>query len=210
MQPRALLLFTAVLLAGCSALPGTRPAPVPATATAEAVQAAQMASYFSALQTIVQGSPAEQAEVLATARGNYEQAKQGPATLRYALLLAAPAHPARDPQTALRLLRESLARPELLSPIERALAIVETERVQQELGLISENERLVAEAQQERDRQRSGVAPNPALAKRLQSEIDDNARLKKELDEAKAKLEAIANIERTLPVRPPANEARKP
>ncbi len=119
-------------------------------------------------------------------------------------------HPARDPQTALRLLREALARPELLTPIERALGIVETERVQQELGLVNENARLVADAQQERDRQRSGAAPNPALAKRLQSEMDDNARLRKELEEAKAKLEAIANIERTIPARPPATEARKP
>ncbi len=210
MLPRILLLSAFALLAGCSTLQGKRPTPVPASATAEAVQAAQMASYFSALQTIVQGSPAEQAEVLATAHGNYEQAKQGPATLRYALLLAAPAHPARDPQTALRLLREALARPELLSPIERALAIVETERVQQELGLVSENARLVADAQRERDRQRSDVAPNAALAKRLQTEIDDNARLKKELEEAKSKLEAIASIERTIPARPPATEARKP
>jgi hypothetical protein len=209
MLPRLLPLTVIALLAGCGSLAGTRPVESPVSATVENLQAAQLASYVNALQTVVQGSPAEQAEVLATARNGYEQARQGPASLRYALLLAAPGHPARDPQTALRLLLEARSRPELLSPVERALAIVETQRVEQELGLVAENARLVGEAQQERDRQRV-TPPSVALARQLKAEVDENARLKKELEEAKAKLEAIANIERSIPARPPANEARKP
>jgi hypothetical protein len=209
MLPRILLLSVLALLTACANL-GTSSRPAePAPPSNEEVQAALLAGYVSALQTVVQGSPAEQAEVLAEARENYEMAGRGPAVLRYALLLATPGHPAHDPGLAQRLLRETLARPELLSPIERALAIVETERVRQELELAAENERLVAEAQQERDRQRN-VPSSAALAKRLQEQSNENTRLRRELDEAKAKLDAIANIERNVPDRQPANEARKP
>ena len=43
---------------------------------------------------------------------------------------------------------------------------------------------------------------------RLQQEQDENARLRKELDEAKAKLDAIANIERSLNERKPNTDPR--
>jgi len=78
------------------------------------------------------------------------------------------------------------------------------------LQLTSENARLVVEAQQERERQRNAATPGAALARRLQDVTSENARLSKELDEARAKLQAIANIERNLPERPPATETRKP
>jgi hypothetical protein len=209
MPPRSLILCVA-LAAGCSGVPSTRPAPaVAAVTSAETVQAELLAGYVRVLQTVVQGSVTEQAEILDEARRGYEQARQGPATLRYALLLAA-VHPNRDPQGALRLLHETMAHPELLSPVERALAIVETARVQQELDMAFQNARLVAD-QQERERQRNAPATTTAeLTRRLRTETDENARLRKELDDAKAKLEAIANIDRSVPARPPANETRKP
>ena len=43
---------------------------------------------------------------------------------------------------------------------------------------------------------------------RLQAEIDENARLRKELEEAHAKLDAIANIERSLNERKPDSTGR--
>jgi hypothetical protein len=43
---------------------------------------------------------------------------------------------------------------------------------------------------------------------RLQLETDENARLRKELEEARAKLDAIANIERSLNERKPGNTGR--
>lgn len=210
MQPRVAILLACAALAGCSSLPTTRGPAEASAPTQDAVQAALLANYMQALQIVVQGSPAEQAEVVAKARSNYATARQGPAVLRYALLLATPGHPAQDLQEAQRLLHEALARPDLLSPIERALAIVEAARVEEELALTAENARLVTEARQERERQRNAATPSAALAKRLQEEVAESARLRKELDEARAKLQAIANIERNLPERPPATEARKP
>lgn len=211
-MPRNLLtILLGVLLAGCTAISdrgGSRPAPVAAPST-ETIQAAQLAAHIGALQLVVQGSPTEQAEVMAQARAGYDQARQGPAALRYGLLLAAPQHPARDPPLAQRLLREALSRPELLGIMERALATVELQRLDSELKLAGENERLVAEAQRERDRQRN--APSAAaLSRRLQAETEENARLRKALDEARAKLDAIATIERSISDRPPATEGRTP
>ena len=210
MLPRTAILLVCLVLAGCASVPAARSPAESAAVSNEVVQAALLASYVEALQVVVQGSPAEQAEVLSAARAGYEQAQQGPAVLRYALLLASPGHPAQDLPLAQRLLRDALARPELLSSVERALAIVEAARVEQELQLTAENTRLVTEAQEERERQRNAATPGTALARRLQEEINESARLRRELDEAKAKLQAIANIERNMPVQPPATEARKP
>lgn len=210
MQPRVLLVGLLLGIGGCAALPDRRPErPTTPAPSSEVIQAAQLASHIQALQSVVQGSPTEQAETMAQARAGYDQARQGPAALRYGLLLAAPAHPARDPAMAQRLLREALARPELLSMMERALATVELQRIDAELRLDGENARLVAEAQQERERQRA-APPSAALARRLQTAEEENARLRKALDEARAKLDAITTIERSIPERPTPTEGRKP
>jgi hypothetical protein len=211
MLPRISLLAVVAFFAGCASLPELRDqrVPAPAPPSSEMIQAAQLAGYVLSLQTVVQGSPTEQAEVMASARAGYDQAKQGPAALRYGLLLAAPGHPARDAVQAQRLLREALARPELLTVGERALAVVELARVDTELRLVNEIDRLVAELTQERERQR--VAPNSnALNRRLQTEMEESARLRKALDEARAKLDAITRIERNLSDRPPPNDGRNP
>jgi hypothetical protein len=186
----------------------TPPAATPIPSS-EALQAAQLSAMATSQQQLVQGSPAEQAEVLAAAKSAYEANRQGPPLLRYALILAAPGHPGRDLEQAQRLLREALARPELLSPTERAIAVVEQQRIDGELKLKAENTRLVAEAQRDRDRQRNTTS-TATIARRLQTEQEENARLRKALDDAQAKLDAIANIERSISDRPPANEGRNP
>jgi len=207
----ALLALLLTVLAACSGLGelrGNKPAPV-AAPSSEMLQAAQFAGFLASLQPLVQGSPAEQAEVLAAARAGYDQAHQGPAALRYALVLAAPSHPGRDPVQAQKLLREVLARPELLTAGERSHAVVELQRVDAELRLTAENQRLVEEAQRERARQSNGSSM-AALNKRLQAEQEETAKLRRQLEEAKAKLDAIADIERSNADRPAANEGRTP
>jgi len=214
MRPEVLrcAVLAALLLGGCSSVAALRKdKPVAVAApTGESVQAAQLSSSIVSLQQLVQGSPTEQAEVLAAARAAYDQAHQGPAALRYALVLAAPDHPARDPAMAEKLLREVLAHPELLTSAERALAVVELQRTVAELRLAAENSRLVGELQQERERQRNAAPSATALQRRLQNELDENARLRKQLDEKNAKLDAIINIERGISDRPPATEGRTP
>jgi hypothetical protein len=207
MRPDARTLVALLLLAGCNSLPAPRePAPDP-VAVNEAIQVAQLNSHIAALGRVVGGTATEQAEEIVAARLAYENSRQGPAALRYGLLLAAPAHPARDPQQARQVLTEALARPELLSTIERALAMVELERINAELRLSTENERLVADARAERERQRNAPS-SAALTRQLQAEREENARLKKALDEARAKLDAIAEFESRQATRPPASEGR--
>jgi hypothetical protein len=93
------------------------------------------------------------------------------------------------------LLRQLVAQPETLVPIERAVAMVELAQLDRELGLKAENDRMQTTAQHD-DRDR--VLAASASQRRLQSEIDENAKLRKQLEDAQAKLDAIANIERNL------------
>jgi hypothetical protein len=208
---RILTLGAAAALCGCGSLqPAANPQQTALLANERAANnALQLSSWFETLQRLAQGSPAEQAEIFAAARAAHEQARGGGPQLRYALALAAPLHPARDPVAAQRLLREVLATPETLTPPERAVAYLELQRMDAELKTTAQNERLVAESQRNVVRERPSVSAN--ANRRLQAEADENARLRRALDEAQAKLDAIANIERNITDRkPPANEVRKP
>jgi hypothetical protein len=213
MRPERIILLVGVaiagLLAGCANLTLPRERQPDALPTSEAIQAAQVNSLLNTLGRVVTGTPAEQAEIMADARLAFEQARQGPAALRYGLLLAAPSHPARDPGEALQVLRECLAHPELLSTMERALAQVELERITAELRLTDENQRLMAESQQARERERT-EASAATLARQLQAAQEQNAQLRRALEDARAKLNAIAEFERPQNDRPPASEGRNP
>jgi hypothetical protein len=70
--------------------------------------------------------------------------------------------------------------------------------------LVAENKRLQATAA------RTQADKSTALSRRLQSEQEENARLRKELDAAQAKLDAISDIERSLSERKPSAESRSP
>jgi nucleoid-associated protein YgaU len=85
---------------------------------------------------------------------------------------------------------------------ERALTLVELQQIDDILTVEAENRRLQSDAVRA-DREKTSTAN-----RRLQSELDENARLRKELEEARAKLDAIANIERSLNERKPSNEGR--
>ncbi|MEO8315369.1 MAG: hypothetical protein ABI645_11295 [Pseudomonadota bacterium] len=210
MLPRITAAITVVLLAGCSGLPksGQDPAP-PAAPSIDLVQAGQLAAYAAALNVVVQGNATAQAEGMNSARTAYEGAKAGPAALLYGLLLAAPGHPLRDMKLAQRVLQEAMAQSELLTPAEQALGKVELARIATEQRLVTEIDRLVAELQQEPERAQTAPAIT-ALNKRLQAEMEETARLRKALDEARAKLDAITRMERNFSDRPPAPEGRNP
>jgi hypothetical protein len=174
--------------------------PVDRTAAA----AGALAAYLEVLQRLVESGAAEQAEIVVAAQREFELAPTASHQLRYALALAAPGHAGSDPAKAQTLLRELLAVPETMLPAERALAMLELMKVDQQLLLGAENRRLQTEqARADRDR----IA---ATNRRLQAEIEENARLRKELADAQAKLDAIANIERSINERNSNTEGRQP
>jgi small-conductance mechanosensitive channel len=107
-------------------------------------------------------------------------------------MLSAPGHGGADPVAARRQLSDLLARPELLLPAERALATMSLRGVDERLVLLAENRRLQQEAAV-RDKDRTSAAN-----KRLQAEIDENARLRRALDEAQKKLDAVSQLERSI------------
>jgi hypothetical protein len=196
------------LLAGCGVM-GGREEPVAARAGVPAADrdtqvAVLLAGTLQTLQRLSSGTPAEQAEIVATARQAWERAPGGSAQLRYALVLATPGQGARDPERARQLLRALAAQPESLAPVERAIGHTELAQLDRELGLQGDNQRLQAElARVEQEQAGAG--------RRLAAETEDNNRLRKQLDDAQAKLAAIAALERNLSERkPPATDKTPP
>jgi hypothetical protein len=203
----ALALVLALVLGACSSIE-RQPPPPPQRSDSVAEDrdtavAVLIGSTFQTMQRLSQAPAAEQAELLASARSAYERSPQGGAQLRYALLLATPGHPGRDAPRAQALLRQLVAQPETLAPIERAVAMVQLALLDRELGLKSDNDRLQTDAQRG-DHERAIAAAQ----RRLQLEIDENAKLRKQLEDAQAKLDAVANIERNLTDRKNPPEAR--
>jgi hypothetical protein len=191
----AACLFVAGWITACSLVgPFARQKPA---APAEPDRASQDLSPITPLlqmmSNLPQGDPARQAELFQSAK---DAAALTPTTsnkLRFALALATPGYSGSDPVAAQRQLSELLARPETLLPIERLLALVELKEVEQRLILQAENKRLRDEAQHDESRDKL-----LAINRRLAAESDENARLRKALDEARAKLEAITHIERSI------------
>jgi hypothetical protein len=167
--------------------------------------AAVLADTIQTLQRLAAGSPAEQAEIVTAARQAYERSPGGGAQLRYALSLATLGHASRDAGRARQLLRELAARPETLAPVERAVTLLELAQLDRELGLVGDNERLQALALSDADQEHLAAAN-----RRLQSTLDENARLRRQVEELQAKLDAVVNIERNLTERKSNTEGRKP
>jgi hypothetical protein len=206
MQRNALFLVIAfaLALAGCNAMPARQEAPPPQSAAPgpedrDVTAAVLIADSFQTMQRLAQSPPAEQAEILAAARDAYQRSPQGGAQLRYALLLATPGHPGRNPQQAQTLLRQLIAQPEALVPVERAVVLVELSQLNREIELQASNQRL------QTDSARVDQEHSTTAQRKLQAEVDENAALRKALDAAQAKLDAIANIERNLAERKSAN-----
>ena len=198
------LAAAAVLIgAGCSSLGlGQRtPTPSPVIKTASAGSTV-LGEYLLLLQKLVQGTPSEQAEIVAKAQRDYDVAPTPSRELKLALILGTPGHPVANLARAQGLLRELMANPEMLLPAERALTFLELSLIDDHLTLESENRRLQNDAVRA-DQQRMANANH-----RLQAELDENARLRRELEEARAKLDAIANIERSLNERKPGSTGR--
>ena len=152
-----------------------------------------IAPLLDMMSSLPQGDPARQAETFQAAKDAAELTPTTSNRLRYALALATPGYSGSDPVAAQRQLSELLARPETLLPIERLLALVTLKEVEQRLILQAENKRMRDDATHDDSRDKLA-----AINRRLTAESDENVRLRKALDEARAKLDAITHIERSI------------
>jgi hypothetical protein len=179
---------------GCGVFGGgqSNPRVAPAPPERPPADVSAISPALEMMRTLPAGDPARQAELFQSAK---DAAALSPTTsnkLKYALALATPGHSGSDPVAARRQLSELLATPETLLPVERLLAMVELHEVDTRLILQEENKQLREEAPREaRDKLL-------AMNRRLSAETDENARLRKALDEAQAKLEAVTHIERSI------------
>lgn len=148
--------------------------------------------YLTELQRLAGGDPATQAEIFADAQSG-SQLTPGPQTnLRYALVLATPGHSEFDPDHAASMLREVLARTELLTQAEIALATIHLKSAEQIAVAQAEVQRLRSATSRAAQNQES------VTNQRLATAEAENRRLRRELDEAEQKLEAITSIERSI------------
>jgi len=196
----------ALLVTGCgSGLPLKRDSQTLPTIDRNSTEASLVAGYLEICMKVAHGTPAEQAEVLATAHNDYNAAATPSRVLRYAMVLSTPGHAGSDPVVAQRLLREVLASPETLLPAERSLASLQLQQVDRQQSLQAEVRRLQQAAE------RNANEKIAQLTRNLKAESDEVTRLKKALADAQAKLDAIANIEGSSNNRrTPTPEGRKP
>jgi len=193
--PRTLLTLLALcILCGCAAMGGSMSGnkAAPPAEPEHKPDFEPIAPLLELMSELPKGDPARQAELFQSAKDAAALAPTTSNRLKYALVLAISGHSGSDPVAAQRQLSELLARPETLLPDERLLALVQLQEVDQRLVLQAENQRLQDDALHDsKDKLQ-------AVNRRLQAESDENARLRKSLDEARAKLDAVTHIERSI------------
>ena len=107
-------------------------------------------------------------------------------------MLATPGHPESDPQQAQSVLRELMAQPALMTPVEVALATIYLKSTEELILLGAEARRLRATSD------RAQRTEDAAVNQRLATVEAENRRLRRELEDAEDKLEAITSIERSI------------
>jgi len=148
--------------------------------------------YVAELGRIASGDLAAQAEIFADASAAAQLTPSAATNLRLGLVLAIPGHPESDPEQAQSILREVLAQTILLTPGEISLATIHLNNVERQIVANSEASRLQTSTS------RAAQTQEQALTRRLGTVEDENRQLRRDLEEAEQKLEAITNIERSI------------
>ena len=189
----AMMTLIVAAVAGCSQtrswMSGTRQ---PASNEQIILGAPEANEYINELYQLTSGDPATQAEIFADSK-SAATLTPGPSTnLRYALVLATPGHAESDPQQAASLLRELLSRTELLTQVEISLATIHLQTAEELIVLSAETRQLRASTS------RATQTEEAASNQRLATVEAENRRLRREIEEAEEKLDAITSIERSI------------
>jgi hypothetical protein len=189
------MLVGITLLAGCAQTKGwldsVRGEPV--AADEQVILGAPTADeYLKELHDLSSGDPALQAEIFADSKAAAQLTPNPSTTLRFALVLATPGHPETDSQEAQNLLRELLTQTELMTQSEISLARIYLKSTEELMLLSSETRRLRASSD------RAQRTEEAAINQRLATVEAENRRLRRDLEDAESKLEAITSIERSI------------
>jgi len=185
----------ATSLGGCEMMPTTsveKAAPAPSGE-------AGIATYLETMHRLANSEPAQQADVFYEVERAYTGAPTTANTLRHAIALVTPGHPATNLPEGKKQLEQLLATPERLVPAERNLAAVLVKDADIRLQLQAEIRRLTATVDERRGSQL-------VSDRRAQTQAEEIAKLKRALQEAQHKLDAIVSTEKSLSERsrPPA------
>jgi hypothetical protein len=191
------LMSLLAVVAGCTAFGGGGSARDAAdTAAPDAGPALgagdSLAIYLQTLRSLIEGDAVLQADVFRDVAAAAEIAPTTTNRLLYALALATPTHPSSNATQAQGLLSELLATGDALLPEEQVFALIHLKDVEQRLILDAEAERL------QRAATAAAAQRNDRATQQLQAALEENRQLKAALDEARARLDAITNIERSI------------
>jgi len=182
-----------LLLGACASVSPPPPAAAPvATAPAAAPRTADLESYLDTLAGMAPGDPARQQATLGAALAATQQDPSAANRLRYALALGSAGHALSNPIEAKRLVAELLAGDHGLQPREVDLAGALLREFDARVALYAEL------ARQREDVERRLHAADAAASQRADALAAENARLRRALTAAERKLEAVAEMERSL------------
>jgi hypothetical protein len=193
---KAAPLLLCATLVGCASLgrpdAGRQPTALDAPTGPSANVADGIGVYLQTLRQLIEGDPVVQADVFRNVAAAADTSPTTTNRLMLALALATPTHPSSDAAQAQALLSELLAASDALLPEEHVLALIHLKDVEQRLILDAEAERL------QRATAAATAQRNDRNAQQLQAALEENRQLKLALDDVRAKLDAITNIERSI------------
>lgn len=194
MKPFQILPWTLVLClsAACASLPTDRADSVPAAQAAAVPQPVPLDYYLDSLARMGPGDPGRQAAELAASLAAAQQTRSAHDRLRYALALGSAGHADSNPVEARRLLAEMLAGPNDLGPSEIALANGFLREFDARVELYAELARQREQSQQQLE------SLDASSDRRADALAAENKSLRRALTEAERKLEAVAEMERSL------------
>jgi hypothetical protein len=204
MMRSGIAIVLAVVCFGCGSLPARAP-----QSAASPVQEGGLAGYLDTLNRLANGTPTQQADLFYEIERDYTSSPTTASTLRYALALVTAGHPSMDLVLGKKLLAQLLANAERLASAERNLAGFLVKDADARLQLQAEGRRLTATVD-ERARGQANLQAN--VDRRVQTLTEENARLRRQLEEAQRKLDALKSIEKTFIERsnPPTNPRESP
>jgi len=188
----SVLVALPTLFAGCTALnpaqqPGTVPGPSAATP-----KPTDIVAYLDTFDHLAPGDPVRQEAELADAYTAAQELPTASNRLRYALALGAAGHASSNPVEAKRLITELLAGQHDLRSAEVSLANAYLREFDARVALYADLSRQREEAE------RKLAAVDADGDKRVANLNAETQRLKKALADAERKLEAVAEMERSL------------
>jgi hypothetical protein len=144
------------------------------------------------MRGLIEGDALTQAELFGEVADAADIAPTTTNRLKYALALATPGHPGSDATLAEQRLSALLASADALLPEERMLVTIHLREVEQRLILDSAAAQLRSDSASALEQQNSQSAAELARA------LEENRRLRAELDDATQKLNALAAIEQSI------------